>query len=225
MGTESKTWDNTKKLALNFVRWYSVRDSFMSTAAFFREYLRNWKTVGAIAPSSPVLARRMMEAAEVWQARHVLELGPGTGAFTAAIFDAMPHDSRYLGIEVNLDFTRRLRERFPGRRFENAAAQDFDFDGYFTDGERFDVIVSGLPWASFPQGLQSTILGHVLPRLAPGGRFATFAYWGFHRLPKARRFRDLLHTQVPGAETSRVVWRNLPPAFVYVARAAAGARG
>lgn len=196
----------------------------MSAAAFFREYLRNWKTVGAIAPSSPVLARRMMEAAEVWQARHVLELGPGTGAFTEAIFDAMPHDARYLGIEVNVEFTQRLRERFPGRRFENAAAQDFDFDGYFVDGESFDVIVSGLPWASFPRGLQSAILGQVLPRLAPGGRFATFAYWGFHRLPRARRFRDLLHAQVPGAESSRVVWRNLPPAFVYVARATAGVR-
>lgn len=190
----------------------------MSAAAFFREYLRNRKTVGAVAPSSPALARRITEAAEVWRAGHILEIGPGTGAFTAAILDAMPREARYLGVELNGDFVVRLQQRFPKLRFENSPAQDFDFEGYLGQDGRFDVIVSGLPWASFPRPLQIAILDHVLPRLAPGGRFATFAYWGLHRLPRGRRFRALLHERLPGAETSRVVWVNLPPAFVYVAR-------
>lgn len=191
----------------------------MSAAAFFKEFVRNRKTVGAIAPSSPALARRIAEAAGVWQARHVLELGPGTGALTAAIADSMPHGSRYLGIELNGEFAERLRVRFPALQFEKAAAQEFDFDGVVGPDERFDVIVSGLPWASFPPGLQTAILDRVLPRLAPGGRFATFAYWGFHKLPAGKRFRTLLHERLHGAETTRVVWGNVPPAFVYVARA------
>jgi phospholipid N-methyltransferase len=61
-------------------------------------------------------------------------------------------------------------------------------------------------------------LGNVLPHLAPNGRFATFAYYGFHQLPSGQRFRDLLHQKLTGVETSRVVWANLPPAFVYVGR-------
>lgn len=191
----------------------------MSAAAFFREYIRNRKTIGAVAPSSPALARRIAEASGVWQARQVLELGPGTGALTAAIADSMPHDSRYLGIELNRDFAERLRVRFPALEFANAAAQEFDFDGYLGPDARFDVIVSGLPWASFPRELQTAILDRVLPRLAPGGRFATFAYWGFHKLPAGRRFREMLHERLHGAETTRVVWGNVPPAFVYVARA------
>ena len=56
----------------------------MSAATFFNEFLRNWQTMGAVVPSSPVLAARMMESAEVWRAKNVLELGPGTGAFTAS---------------------------------------------------------------------------------------------------------------------------------------------
>ena len=60
----------------------------MSAAAFFKEYIRNRKTIGAVAPSSPALACRIAEAAGVWEARHVLELGPGTGALTAAIADS-----------------------------------------------------------------------------------------------------------------------------------------
>ena len=39
-----------------------------------------------------------------------------------------------------------------------------------------DVILSGLPWASFPNGLQDEILNAILASLPEGGSFATFAY-------------------------------------------------
>lgn len=190
----------------------------MSAASFFQEFIRNWKTVGAVAPSSPALAYRMMESAEVGRARHILELGPGTGAFTAAILDSMPHGSTYLGIELNEAFVTQLRPRFPSMDFRIAGAQEFDFASYLSGREPFDVVVSGLPWTAFPQSLQEAILANVLPHLCDGGRFATFAYYGFHRLPSGQRFRGLLHNKLPGVETSRVVWGNVPPAFVYVAR-------
>jgi phospholipid N-methyltransferase len=190
----------------------------MSAATFLKEFCRNWQTVGAIAPSSPALAERMMEAAGVWQAKRVLELGPGTGAFTDAISDSMPHGADYLGIELNQTFVQQLTPRFPKMHFECAGAQEFDFSQVLPPGEKFDTIISGLPWTAFPRTLQEAILNNVLPHLAPGGCFATFAYFGFHRLPSGRRFRSLLHDLTHGVETSRVVWRNLPPAFVYIAR-------
>jgi phosphatidylethanolamine/phosphatidyl-N-methylethanolamine N-methyltransferase len=190
----------------------------MSAPTFLREFFRNWQTVGAVAPSSQALAERMMESAEVWKARHILELGPGTGAFTAAIRDSMPKESDYLGIEINPAFAQDLSQRFAGMTFEVAGAQEFDFNAYLLDKPPIDVIVSGLPWTAFPRSLQESILGNVLPHLCNGGRFATFAYFGFHRLPSGQRFRELLHENLPGVETSRVVWGNLPPAFVYVGR-------
>ena len=153
----------------------------------------------------------------MWRAQHVLELGPGTGAFTEAICDTMSHGCRYLGVELNETFVRALRPRFPGMDFVAAAAQDFDLSSHCAAGP-FDVIVSGLPWTAFPRSLQMAILDNVLPQLAPGGRFATFAYWGFHHLPSGRQFRHLLHENLPGVETTRVIWANMPPAFVYVAR-------
>lgn len=190
----------------------------MSAATFLKEFCRNWQTVGAIAPSSPALAERMMESADVWRARRVLELGPGTGAFTAAIADAMPHEASYLGIELNQTFVQQLRPRFPKLQFECAGAQEYDFSQVLPAGEKFDAVISGLPWTAFPPALQKAILGNVLPHLAEGGCFATFAYWGFHQLPSGRRFRHLLHELTHGIDTSRIVWRNLPPAFVYIAR-------
>ncbi len=190
----------------------------MSASTFLSEFIRNWKTVGAIAPSGPALAERMMESAEIWKAQHILELGPGTGAFTAAIQDARDNNSHYLGIEINETFAGQLRTRFQSMTFAVAGAQEFDLNAYLAGKPPIDVIVSGLPWTAFPRSLQEGILGNVLPHLAPGGRFATFAYFGFHRLPSGQRFRQLLHQELPGVETSRVVWANLPPAFVYVGR-------
>lgn len=190
----------------------------MSAATFFHQFIRNWKTVGAVAPSSPALAARMMESAEVQKARHILELGPGTGAFTEAIQNVRPKDSSYLGIEINATFAKKLEARFPQMSFAVAGAQEFDFPAYLKDREPIDVIVSGLPWTAFPHSLQEAILGNVLPHLAPGGRFATFAYYGFHQLPSGQRFRQLLHQKLPGVDSSRVVWANVPPAFIYIAR-------
>jgi phospholipid N-methyltransferase len=192
----------------------------MSAATFIKELRHHWKTIGAVAPSSPALAERMMEASGVWQARRILELGPGTGALTEAIAGTMPHEAEYLGIELNPTFVEQLRPRFPRLRFECAGAQEYDFAQVLPDGGKFDTIVSGLPWTAFPRCLQEAILGNVLPYLSAGGSFVTFAYWGFHQLPAGQRFRGLLHELTHGVETTRVVWANLPPAFVYVARKA-----
>ena len=188
---------------------------------FFRESLFNWRHTGAVAPSSPHLAQRMVDAAGVARADAVLELGPGTGAITGCIADALPTTSRYLGLELNGCFVERLRRKFPRLRFEEAAAQEFDFDGVLGHDGYFDSVVSGLPWTGFSESLQIAILDHVLSRLRPGGTFTTFAYTGFHLLPSGRHFRDLLADRCETLTTTTTVWRNMPPAFVYAARAGA----
>lgn len=188
----------------------------MSAATFAREFFRNWKETGAIMPSSRALAHRMCEAANVPHAHRVLELGPGTGAITEVIRDCIPNRAHFLGVEMNPVFVRNLRSRFAGFDFVEACAQEYDFDSYLPKGKGFDAIVSGLPWTAFPEALQIAILQHVLPRLAPGGSFATFAYWGFHWLPQGRHFRELLQRQPGQMRITPIVWANMPPAFVYV---------
>lgn len=183
---------------------------------FFREFLTNWQTTGAVAPSSAALARRMMQAARVADAGCLLELGPGTGAFTNQIEKTLPANSRYLGLDMNSAFIAALRSRFPSLRFEQAPAQDFDYDS-FLGSEKFDAIVCGLPWTAFPESLQTAILERAFTVLKPGGVFATFAYAGFHLLPRGKKFRELLSRRSSRLETTPVVWGNIPPAFVYVA--------
>ena len=84
--------------------------------------------------------------------------------------------------------------------------------------EQVDIVVSGLPWASFPDQLQDEILSEVSRSLSSGGRFVTFAYGGIHLFPKARAFRQRLDKLFQDVERTPIAWRNLPPAFAYHCR-------
>ena len=87
--------------------------------------------------------------------------------------------------------------------------------------KKADYIISGLPWANMPINVQEAILSAVLAALAPEGMFTTFSYVHAFWLPRARRFRERLEHYFSDVKTSRIVWRNLPPAFVYRCRLAA----
>jgi phospholipid N-methyltransferase len=81
-----------------------------------------------------------------------------------------------------------------------------------------DCIISGLPWASFSESLQDQCLAGILEVLKPGGQFVTFAYLQGLLLPAGLRFRAKLKRYFSDVTKSKIVWRNLPPAFVYRCR-------
>jgi phospholipid N-methyltransferase len=184
---------------------------------FLRECIKNCQHTGAVAPSSPQLAREMMKAAGVSQSRKLLELGPGTGAFTEEIQKTLPAESSYLGLEMNAAFVSALKGRFPKMNFECAAAQEFDYSPYLAEGG-FDTIVSGLPWAALSEPVQAALLESIYRVLKPGGVFATFVYTGIHWGPRGQKFRRLLTSRSKQVETTPTVWANLPPAFIYIAK-------
>ena len=49
---------------------------------FFWQYLRHPRSIGAIAPSSKKLARKMVQPIDFSRASCIMEFGPGTGVFT-----------------------------------------------------------------------------------------------------------------------------------------------
>lgn len=160
----------------------------------------------------------LVDSAKIVSAKYVLELGPGTGPITSVIAESLSPDGYYLGLEMNSGFVKTLRNNFPSMQFEAVPAQSYDFDLFLGRDNDFDAIVSGLPWTAFPESLQIAILDHVMARLKPGGLFVTFAYSGFHLLPSGRRFRNLLSSRFETLDTTPTVWKNFPPAFVYVAK-------
>ncbi len=182
---------------------------------FFRAFLRRPGTVGAIWPSSPALARRLLEGHDLARARVVVELGPGTGAFTRFIDPALGPDALALALEVDEQAAARLRREYPRWKVIHDSAERIAEHLAAHGAKRADAILSGVPWAAMPPDAQESILGQVARALAPEGRFSTFTYvtspWTRRGAACARLLRRLFGR----VETSPVVWRNLPPAFVY----------
>lgn len=189
----------------------SLRDHARFLGAFFRGPVR----VGAIAPSSHWLADRMSEDMGLRDARTVIELGPGTGVFTRAICDRVAPDALVMAVEINPEMAALLTDRYPRVRVVNDSAEHLDRLLGAAGRVEADAILSGLPWAGFSRDLQERLLIAVLKVLRPGGRFATFAYSHAAWLPPGRRFRRLLEQHFGTVRTTGIVWRNLPPAFVY----------
>ncbi|MBL9210484.1 MAG: hypothetical protein JNL92_08435, partial [Opitutaceae bacterium] len=49
----------------------------------------------------------------------------------------------------------------------------------------------------------------------PEGQFVAFAYVHARYFPTTLRFRKLMFREFSRVETTPVIWRNLPPAYVY----------
>lgn len=169
-------------------------------------------------PSSSALAEEIVTQARVRSATAVLELGPGTGAFTRQIIAAMPPQAKLLSIEADADLAVLLRKKFRNASIAAGYAQNA---GRILKAYRFprpDSIVSGLPWALFDSTTQQDILTEAKAVLKPGGTFATFAYIHALSFPEAKAFRSLLEKNFPQIKTSRIVWNNLPPAIIYTCK-------
>jgi phospholipid N-methyltransferase len=148
----------------------------------------------------------------------VVELGPGTGAFTTEIQRRLRGRGRHLAVELNDRFAARLRALFPS---VDVAVSDAVHVRRLLDERGLDyadAIISGLPYALFSQTLQHRLVGAVRDCLAPDGTFAAFAYVHAAWSPPARRFCRLLEAVFGEVTVGKIVWANLPPAFVYTAR-------
>lgn len=185
---------------------------------FLREFISQPDSIGAVTPSGKALASRMLDGISLEKSSVIVELGPGTGAFTAEVLKRISSDSRFLAIEKNPTFVRDLVEHFNEVEIIEGNASELVSILHEKGIEQVDTVVSGLPWASFPDQLQEEILSEVSRSLSSGGRFVTFAYGGIHLFPKARAFRQRLDKLFQDVERTPIAWRNLPPAFAYHCR-------
>ena len=182
------------------------------------QFLKNPLTTGAVCPSSPSLARMLISDIEIDHAEHVAELGPGTGAVTGTILRAMPEKSRFFAVELNSEVIVTFHEKFPDITVYNASAARLPELIRKENIPALDAVISGLPWAIFPDSLQEEILSAVMASLKPGGYFTTFAYIQGVWLPSGQHFKKRLKKLFPQVDKSPVVWNNFPPAFVYRCR-------
>lgn len=175
---------------------------------FLRRFLAEPGRVGSIAPSSRFLCERMLSRVDWGSTNVIIELGPGTGAFTQAIYQNIRPDTHYVLVERDAQFRTMLQSRFPELVIREEATMLSHYLEELKLGKA-DVIISGLPFALFPEELRGAILDEVQSVLAPGGLFITFQY--------SLQLQAELQERFSRVETNFTLL-NIPPAFIYTCR-------
>jgi phosphatidylethanolamine/phosphatidyl-N-methylethanolamine N-methyltransferase len=177
---------------------------------FIRSWIEKPLSTGAVMPSSRVLARAMARYVDPRSQGPVIELGPGTGPVTEALVRHGVNPGRLILVEFNPDFCRLLRTRYP-------AATVVQGDAYrlrrllesYVD-EPAAAVVSGLPLVTKPLRTRVRLISDAMTLLATGAPFVQFTYAMLPPIPK-----ELSGVR---AESSELIWMNLPPARVWVYR-------
>lgn len=164
----------------------------------------------SIMPSSGDLSRTIAASLDFAGSGPVAELGPGTGAVTAALIARGIAPERLVLIEFNPEFCALLRTRYPRARVVHGDAFAAPLILNALNAAPLGAIVSFLPLYGRPPAQRERLLLDLLRMAQPAAPFVQATYFPRSPIPIDRR---LIHATV-----SRRVWRNLPPATVWTYR-------
>lgn len=175
---------------------------------FFKTYLKEKKQVGALAPSSRFLVKKMCSKIDFNESKHIIELGPGTGVFTKEILKRARPDAKIFVFELNSEFYKLLKQKFKDPRIVliNDSAEKLQEKIKENGVEKVDAILSSLPLTIIPPPVKSNILDAVYSVLKKGGIFTQYQYSLSAKSIIEERFGKLKMS------FSSI---NLPPAFIY----------
>lgn len=199
---------------------------------FFVEMVRDFRNVGAIAPSTSWLGREMLsnvfrEKAGLKNSRreslHILEIGPGMGSFTDILIKRLTSKDYVTLVEINPRFCRSMRNKIHQWRAVHEDCPRIDlYEGDIFDFRhfsRFDVIISSLPLNNFESEWIVRLFKHLREMLRSEGVFSYYEYTGLQRV-FGKRQRISVQDLICQQNTSRCevteerVFRNIPPATV-----------
>ena len=209
----------TERLREKLDKAIAVRSRVLDEMKFIRSWAQNPLRTGAVAPSGQDLAVKMASYLTPRPHSRVVELGPGTGVVTKALFDrGFAHRQLNL-IEFSEDFCELLSLRYPGLAVHQADAYALTEalqkpGGFFAqetpENNALDGIVSSLPLLTRPESVRRALLDEALGLLKPGAPFIQFSYGLVAPVKPVGRAVSVY--------SSEWVWKNLPPARVWVYR-------
>lgn len=185
------------------------------TGAFFGLWLQKPLRIAAVCPSGERLGDAIARLADFARPGWVLELGAGTGGLTRGLLRAGCPIERLVALEAEPRLVALLERRFAGLQTIVGDAVELDRLLGKHGIDRLATVVSSLPIKWFPLARQRAVVAPCFERLGPGGHFLQIT--NAFSSPLARGALG-----IDGHEAARV-WRNLPPAQVWMYRPSAKA--
>jgi phosphatidylethanolamine/phosphatidyl-N-methylethanolamine N-methyltransferase len=185
-------------------------DTRFDDARFLLSWFERPLLTGAVMPSGRILAQTMASYVDPAEPGPVIELGPGTGPVTEALLARGLPPERLVLVEYGQDFCNLLRKRFPGATVVRADAYAIGEAVGSVLKEPAAAVISGLPLLTKPPEVRMRLLRAAHDLMRPGAPFVQFTYGVKSPIPP----------MMSGAVVTRSsqVWRNLPPARVWVYR-------
>lgn len=167
--------------------------------------------VGAMAPSSKFLAKKMLGKIPFAEAKVIVELGPGTGVFTRRILEQLHPEGKLFVFELNDSFIKTLQKEIKDPRvilIHDSAEKIGEYLSQYGI-EHADAVVSSLPLANFPAELKNRILRESCRVLHDNALYVQFQYSLNAKKNIKQYYKQVEITFTPA---------NFPPAFVYYCR-------
>ena len=180
---------------------------------FLQAFLKNPLKVGAIAPSSPDLAAKMLEGITPDENKIILELGVGTGAITKFLQSKLPNNESYLGIELDAELVKALKTTFGDLHIVCGNACETALIHQRSGLGKVGYIICCLPFVSLPNEIGEKILLQVEAFMQQGCTFRTFQYAHGYYMPSAIKLREFMRNRYGRSKRSKLVVKNMPPAY------------
>lgn len=176
--------------------------------SFISEFLKNKSEVGAVAPSSKFLGKKMYGGIDFDKVKCIVEFGPGTGVFTKEILKRMNPSACMIIFETNPSFYLKLKQEIDDPRaiILNESAEKIGEYLEIENQGKADFIISSLPLTVFPKELKENILNGAVENLKDDGQYIQFQY--------SLNAHKLLKTKFNSVKLAFSLI-NMPPAFVY----------
>jgi len=180
----------------------------MDTIEFFKNSIKNIKTVGTLTRSSKYVCKEMVSHVDFEKSKVLVELGAGDGVITKHILNGMRPDCKLLSFEVNSAFCEVLKEIKDDRLIlvEDSAER---LPEYLAKHklEKADFIISAIPFVALPEKLSTTIVNIAKDNLKTGGKYIQIHY---------SLLLKKLYKSIFGNVDINFVPINMPPAFILV---------
>lgn len=186
-----------------------VRNSLKDSALFLKHAIKSPMQVAYFMPSSPWLIEQIAKSAHLNDAKHIMELGPGTGGTTKGILKYMSDEAELIAVEINQKFIEHMNKTIDDKRLciSDKGAQNLKEIMQEHDWGSVDVIISGIPFSTLPKGMDKDIINAIYQALKPGGIFLAY---------QLRDHVSKLAVPVFGEYVfKKVEFKNIPPMRIY----------
>jgi phospholipid N-methyltransferase len=179
--------------------------------SFMYQFFKGAQTVGSFFPSTPILANKIVKHIDFSNVKVIVEVGPGTGAFTKKIIKKLPKDALFIAFELNDKFYQKLKNEIQDSRFIllNESAEKLEEVLKLKGFKTVDYLISSIPLSNFKGKKIVTLLYGFKRVIGENGTFIQFQY-SFNQ-------KRLFYKLFPKVKIDFTQF-NIPPAFIYVCK-------